>query len=124
MLKPGGSGEFGHVTVAIGRGNSIPVHTLVMLAFVGPRPAGADVAHNNGDAGDNRLANLRYATRTSNNQDIFYHGRRRWTLADIRRIRAEAGAYRGAGRDLAREYGVTTGTISAIYTRRNYGYVE
>ena len=124
MLKPGGSGSLGHVTVAVGKGNSIPVHTLVMLAFVGPRPKGMDVAHNNGTPGDNRLCNLRYATRQHNNQDIVYHGRRRLTVEQIQRIRAEGNSFRGANKTLAAEFGVAPCTISAARLGRNYGYVK
>lgn len=52
----------------------IPVHQLVALAFIGPRPDGMDVCHNNGDGQDNRPGNLRYDTRTSNNRDTVAHG--------------------------------------------------
>ena len=70
ILKPGTMNRFGHVSVALGRdGGSYCVHYLVMLAFEGPRPARCDVAHNNGIGNDNRLENLRYATRTGNNLD-------------------------------------------------------
>ena len=37
-----------------------PVHTLVMLAFRGPRPDGHQIHHLNGDRSDNRLSNLTY----------------------------------------------------------------
>lgn len=37
---------------------------------------GYDVAHNNGDNTDNRAVNLRYATRSENEQDKFKHGTR------------------------------------------------
>lgn len=124
MLKPGPSGGCGHLSVALGKGNSILVHILVMLAFVGPRPEGADVAHGDGDPANNHLSNLRYATRTSNNQDMVYHGRRRLSVDQVRRVRAVARSYHGAGRDLALEMGVSEATISAVYVRRSYGHVE
>lgn len=37
ILRPGKVKD-GHVTVAVGKGNSRPVHQLVLEAFVGPRP--------------------------------------------------------------------------------------
>jgi HNH endonuclease len=52
------------------------LHTLVMLAFIGPCPAGMEVCHNNGNRTDNRLANLRYDTRKHNHDDTLRHGRR------------------------------------------------
>lgn len=42
------------------------VHTLVMLAFVGPRPEGFQVDHINRVRTDNRLANLRYLHHSEN----------------------------------------------------------
>lgn len=65
LLRPGKT-QSGHVTVAIGRGNSRPVHQLVMEAFVGPRPEGNEVLHLNGNPSDNRLENLKYGTRREN----------------------------------------------------------
>jgi hypothetical protein len=123
LLKPGRSGDCGHLSVAIGKGNSVLVHILVMLAFVGPRPEGADVAHGDGDPTNNRLSNLRYATRGENNQDMVFHGRRRLTVDQVLRVRRDARSYHGAGRDLARELGVSQATISAVYVRRSYGHV-
>lgn len=124
MLKPGTMGGRGHVSVAIGRGNSMPVHSLVALAFIGPRPKGADVAHGDGDATNNRVENLRYATRGDNNRDMVFHGRRRLSVEQIRRVRAEAHSYHGAGKALAKEFGVSQATISATLTGRSYGHVE
>lgn len=123
ILTPGRSGSSGHLSVAIGKGNSVLVHILVMLAFEGPRPDGADVAHNDGDPTNNCFSNLRYATRSSNNQDVVFHGRRRFSVSEVLRIRTDAKKYHGANKALAEEFGVSEGTISAIYTRRTYGYV-
>lgn len=50
------------------------VHTLIAAAFLGPRPDGRVVCHNNGDGHDNRLANLRYDTQFANAQDTREHG--------------------------------------------------
>ena len=50
------------------------VHTLVMLAFVGPRPADLEVLHKDGNPAHNQLANLSYGTRSENVQDSIAHG--------------------------------------------------
>lgn len=51
------------------------VHTLVAEAFIGPRPEGMFVCHNNGDPADNRVENLRYDSPRENSRDILRHGR-------------------------------------------------
>jgi hypothetical protein len=38
----------------------VPIHRIVAVAFVGPRPDGYDVHHTNGDPFDNRACNLCY----------------------------------------------------------------
>lgn len=57
------------------------VNVLVLLAFVSPRPTGADSCHCNGDPHDNRRANLRWDSRAANMMDASRHGR----LANRRR---------------------------------------
>lgn len=53
---------------------NLQVHHLVAAAFLGPRPVGLDVCHNNGICTDNRLENLRYDTRSANIRDAVEHG--------------------------------------------------
>lgn len=53
---------------------SVKVCVLVAAAFIGPRPAGLDVCHDNGDDEDNYATNLRYDTRSGNNRDKRRHG--------------------------------------------------
>jgi hypothetical protein len=50
------------------------IHQLVMLAFVGPRPIGMEVCHNDGNKANNCLSNLRYDTREANLLDAINQG--------------------------------------------------
>lgn len=76
MLRPGGR-QSGHLTVALGRGNSQSVHVLVMLAFEGPCPDGHEVLHEDHDPTNNRRTNLRYGTRSENMKMDYAAGTRR-----------------------------------------------
>lgn len=136
-----------YLAVALG-GRSRGVHGLVLEAFVGPRPAGAHGAHENGDRRDNRLANLAWKTPVENAADKIAHGRvsfgdrngmrlhpearaavsgerngqARLTTAAVLEIRAalKAGASRGSQ---ARRYGVTRRVISLIGRREAWAHV-
>lgn len=54
------------------------VHALVLAAFVGPRPEGADIRHRDGDGHHNALSNLTYGTRSENELDKVAHGTHHW----------------------------------------------
>lgn len=56
------------------------VHRLVLEAFIGPRPAGMECCHGDGNQGNCRLSNLRWATQQENLEDALRHGRRRGGL--------------------------------------------
>lgn len=122
LLRPGTYDRFGHASVAVGKGKSVAVHILVALAFLGPRPHKADVAHINGDGADNRAANLRWASRSENNRDISRHGRRRLTWPEVVHIREQLSGSppRGAQRELASQFGVSESLICAVKQRRLY----
>jgi hypothetical protein len=51
------------------------VHRLVLEAFVGPRPAGMQCRHLDGDPRNNRLSNLCWGTPCENAADAARHGR-------------------------------------------------
>lgn len=60
----------------------IAAHRLVLLAFVGSPPIGAQVDHVNRDTTDNRLSNLRYVTpkiNCSNRRTTYLTGDEHWT---------------------------------------------
>lgn len=107
------------------------VHNLILLAFVGPRPSGMVGCHRDGNRSNNRPNNLRWDTQASNIADKVRHGTaqrgersssailRADQAAEIRRRRA-AGE---RGVDLAREFGVSTRAVSAIFVGRNWGWL-
>jgi hypothetical protein len=98
------------------------VHILVLTLFVGPRPVGADGCHNNGNAGDARLDNLRWASRIENVADKRRHGtlprgervgNARLTAAEVAAIRRHlARGFRQSA--IAASFGVAPSTISGI----------
>lgn len=108
------------------------VHHLVLEAWVGPRPQGKEAAHEDGDPSNNRLSNLRWATKAENEADKTRHGtvprgeRHRGAKlisAAVLGIRAEAAA--GVSfRSLGRKYGVAHKTISLIHARRAWAHLE
>lgn len=116
------------------------VHTLVCLAFHGPRPSDAhQAAHGDGERTHNAASNLRWATPEENRQDIRAHGRvlsgqdhprARLTNAqatEIRRRYAEAmGARyvrRGTRQALAIEFGVPLHVIKDLVGGRSWASV-
>lgn len=54
------------------------VHNLILETFVGPCPAGMLGCHNDGNAENNQLANLRWGTPKSNSADRWLHGTMRF----------------------------------------------
>ena len=57
-----------------GKQTSQKVHRMVAAAFLGERPEGMQICHNNGIKTDNRLENLRYDTPQNNCKDQVLHG--------------------------------------------------
>lgn len=104
------------------------VHDLVLIAFRGLRPTGADSRHLNGDPGDNRLDNLEWGSRAENEADKIVHGRSnqgerngraKLSASYVAAIRSAVGP-RGLVAELARQYGVTHSTISMIRSSRRW----
>lgn len=68
-------------------------HQLVLVAFVGPRPAGMVSRHLNGDRTDPRLVNLAYGTYAENSADMRLHG----TVYQLHKTKCPSGhKYAGA----------------------------
>ena len=67
LLKPSVNGG-GYLTVSVG-GKQHSVHSLVLRAFVGPRPPGMFGCHGDGHCQNNMVTNLRWDTPQANADD-------------------------------------------------------
>jgi NUMOD4 motif. len=67
-----GASPYPQVTL---RRKTFAIHGLVAAAFLGERPPGMEVCHNDGDPLNSRLGNLRYDTVSENRLDTVRHGR-------------------------------------------------
>jgi len=81
VLKPSLSDDGYHV-VSISRGDhkqeTVHVHRIVLLAFVGPCPEGMETRHDDGSRTNNRLSNICWGTPEENWIDRKRHGRVGW----------------------------------------------
>jgi hypothetical protein len=104
------------------------VHTLVLLAFVGPCPEGHECRHGDGNHLNNFLYNLSWATHEVNMQDKQRHGtetqgevhfKAKLTEQDVREIRAA----NATTRSLAAIYGVSQVAIHHVRTCKTWKHV-
>jgi len=111
---------------------TIPVHRLVMEAFVGPRPNGYDIAHNDGKSKHNHVENLRYATRKENMSDAERHGTKvmgetvgthKLTTKKVIAIKREYNSGKTSCEKLARKFGVHHVSIVNIITGKTWKHV-
>lgn len=72
----GGFGPGGHPKVSLWKGGvrkHFYVHTLVLEAFVGPRPEFMEACHEDGCPTNNHVSNLRWDSRSANVRDSVEH---------------------------------------------------
>lgn len=105
------------------------IHTLVLEAFVGPRPSGHEAAHGNGVKKDNRLENLRWATPSENQADRETHGTGRWgkphvighlDAETVRRLRQHYLLAPVSITELAAHFGLPRTTVADVVKRRTW----
>ena len=85
LLRPAPNGRSGHLKVWLSstpRQVSRYVHHLVAEAFIGPRPDGLLVCHNDDNPSNNAVWNLRYGTYSDNEYDKVRNGRGRSAWAE------------------------------------------
>lgn len=98
-------GGNGYLQVSLSQNAEISncsVHVLVAGAFKGPRPAGLNVLHEDGNKLNCRASNLYHGTQIDNAQDAIRHGTlargervgsAKLTIAEVRIIRTARGQY-------------------------------
>lgn len=114
---------FGYPQVVLsgeGRREYHRVHVLVCTAFNGPAPEGFEVAHADGDGTNNRVSNLRWASRRDNLEDRRRHGTlplgdghqsTKVSDATVAAIRAERGLTQSV---MAKKYGISQTQVGRI----------
>lgn len=105
----------------------IYVHALVAEVFLGPRPAGYDIGHIDGNKQNNAVHNLKYCTRAENMADKQLHctipkGEQcswaKLNLGQVTEIRRLKGTARST--DVAKRFNVSRGAIRRIWDGRGW----
>lgn len=114
-----------------GRRCQLRIHVLVLLAFVGPRPPGAQGRHyNERDKGNNAVGNLRWGTAFDNARDRVRHGMAprgaavntaKMTPEKVRDIRSRPASESHAS--LAREFGLSVNGMRNIRIGKAWAHV-
>ena len=125
----------GYLTVIVRSGTrslTMPVHRLVLEAFVGPCPLGTEACHNNGVSTDNRACNLRWGTRLENGRDKVMHGtsvrgerhhKARLTEPGVRLVRYLSAIHSVTRTDLAAWFDVTSACIDHCVNGVSWAHV-
>ena len=134
ILNPSiGSHGYKVVNLSVGgKPKGFTVHSLIALAFIGSRPSGSDVCHQDGDPLNNALTNLRYDSRLENVRDAQRHGTHirgekvgnsKLTEAQARVIKAQL--IRGESvMTLAREYSISHTTVINIRDSSRWKHID
>lgn len=115
-------------TFVAGKKKRPGVHVMLALAFHGLPQPGEEVRHLDGNPANNAVSNLAWGTKKQNGEDKARHGsskgekngRSRLTRQQVLAIRASSKTLK----ELAEEHEVSIGTIGAIRTGRNWGWVK
>jgi hypothetical protein len=138
IMKPQKRGEYNYLGIGLwdattGKARSHFVHLLILLTFVGPRPAGMQGNHKDCNKHNNRVSNLEYVTRSQNMQHAYANGRIRrvhlgYTLAPeqvraIKELLARFSQKEMNNRRIAKMFNTSHETIRQIRLGRRWHYL-
>lgn len=109
----------------------IRVHKIILLTFIGPCPENQECCHNDGNASNNHLNNLRYDTGLANARDNVKHGKtNRGEKSPTSKLNANQvieirSSYAEGERtnQLAKRFGVGHQQISRIVKRERWAHI-
>jgi hypothetical protein len=134
-LTPSLSGN-GYWYIAIWQGDhaeSVSLNVLVCETYHGPRPAGMQAAHKDGNRANNSASNLQWKTQLDNDADRDTHGTRprgetngktRLTEGDVRFIRQIHAAGVKTVPEIASIYHLSQSGLIRIINRQRWGHVQ
>jgi HNH endonuclease len=135
-LSPGPKKEYIRAGLSNGAGSvqCFPVHTLMLLTFVGPRPTEYhDSCHNDGNAKNNLIGNLRWDTRQANADDRVRHGTQvrgtsvslsKLTEEQVKEIKAAIPTWKkGMGKFFCEKFGIGASAVSSIKHNKTWVHV-
>ena len=116
-----------------GKHNTLRVHRLAMMAFIGPCPNGEQINHIDGNKINNRLDNLEYVTASENTRHALSLGLRvalrgeahcnsKLKETDVHKIRALFGKKTHA--EIAEIFNVSRRNISHIANGSTWGWLK
>ena len=109
------------------------IHRLVLETYVSSCPKEMEACHGNGNRQDNRLENLRWDTKSNNQQDSIRHGTfvrgeksgmAKLTKVKVRVIRYLRKVAKFSGNDLAWQFNTTRSNIYAICNKHSWKYLD
>lgn len=111
-----------------GKQRMMRVPRMVLFAFVGAPPKGTECCHNDGNASNNVLSNLRWDTTQNNQRDRVLHGTSnrgercaaaKLTAEQVLAIRAD----KRKQKDIAAAYGIRDSQVSRIKNGVRWGHL-
>jgi hypothetical protein len=108
------------------------VHGLVAAAFIGEKPVGMQVCHNDGNRKNNHQSNLRYDTASENTKDKIKHGtmpfgtkakNAKLTEEDIPKIVALLADQKHTQKQIGEMFGVSQRTIWHVATGKKWKHI-
>ena len=136
-IKPWCSAKDGRLRIGFnlgGKRKAALIHVVIAETFIGPRPAGMECCHNDGNCRNNRADNLRWDTPEGNYKDRYKHGdvalgeRHGWSVLNEERVMAIRKEYIPRSRYaslgvLAKKHGVGAKTVHDIVKRKTWAHL-